>query len=210
MNHTTELSRQSALHIPADLRSTPGRARRQRVWLEERADFTHLNLRGSVDEVGFNASVAAVVGVALPRQPNRVAHSGPNLIYWLGPDEWLIVSSSPVQMITVPLVTALEQQHYALVDVSGGQMILRIGGAEVRNVIASGCTLDLHPRAFEADQCAQSLLAGIPVLVHRVGDLKGGSIFDLLVRRSFAQHLFDWLIDAAREVGIVVQAGRLE
>jgi len=55
-------------------------------------------------------------------------------------------------------------------------------------------SLDLHPDAFAAGRCAQTLLAGVTVIVHRHA---GG--FDLLVARSHAEYLWAWLADAAQE-----------
>ena len=38
-------------------------------------------------------------------------------------------------------------------------MRLSLSGAAVRNVLAKGCSLDLHSSKFRAGKCAQSLLA---------------------------------------------------
>jgi sarcosine oxidase subunit gamma len=74
-------------------------------------------------------------------------------------------------------------------------------------VLAKGCPLDLHPRAFATGNCAQSLLAKASVLIHLPNDdAQRGPTFDLYVARSFAHYLFAWLEDAGREYGVQVEA----
>ena len=74
-------------------------------------------------------------------------------------------------------------------------------------MLAKGCPLDLHPRAFTPGSCAQSLLAKADVLIHlRADDPRHGPTFDLYVARSFAHYLWAWLEDAGREYGVQVDA----
>ncbi|HIG13490.1 MAG TPA: hypothetical protein EYQ32_03370 [Gammaproteobacteria bacterium] len=77
-------------------------------------------------------------------------------------------------------------------------------GVRARDILASDCTLDFHPRIFRHGDCRQSLLAGAPVLIRRVDELDDVA-FDLVVRRSFSRHLFDWLTDAAHETGYILR-----
>jgi sarcosine oxidase subunit gamma len=62
----------------------------------------------------------------------------------------------------------------------------------VRDLLAAGCSLDLHPRAFAPDRCAQTLLARAQVILEQ----RGEDAFRLHVRGSFAVYLASWLIDA--------------
>ena len=59
-------------------------------------------------------------------------------------------------------------------------------------------TLDLDPTRFRAAHCARSLLARIPVLLHRPGD---DAVYEVTVARSYSEHALDWLRDAALEYG---------
>ena len=205
----TQLPGQSALDFPLKGAVVPGVGGRTDVWFEEYAALTHLNLRGNLEDGGFTASVTGVLGIAPPGVPNRVARTGDACIHWLSPDEWLIVSTLPAAVTERELVVSLEGQHYALVDLSGGQTVLRIGGSRARDILASDCTLDFHPHVFRHDHCRQSQLAGAPVLIRRVEELDDIA-FDLIIRRSFCRHLFDWLTDAARETGYILRAPKCE
>lgn len=186
------------------------------VIARERAFLGHLNLRGDPSDAKFVAAVAAVLGVGLPVIANTVHEADAATVFWLGPDEWLVVTSGEGRAETERrLQAALGELHAAVTDVSGGQTALALRGPAVRDVLAKGCPLDLHPRAFGPGRCAQSHLAKAPVLLRMVdgrtaSDAGAGSakasVFELVVRRSFAGHVWTWLEDAAVEHGLEVEA----
>jgi sarcosine oxidase subunit gamma len=143
------------------------------------------------------AAVTAVLGVTPPSQPNTWVRGDAGSVIWLGPDEWLVVSE----------LTALETQEAdlravvtafggAAVDVSGQRVSLTLRGRHVRDVLAKGCALDLHPSVFRPGSSAQTTL-GLAGVVLLAGD--DPSEFTVLVRQSFASYLADWLVDAAEE-----------
>jgi sarcosine oxidase subunit gamma len=74
-------------------------------------------------------------------------------------------------------------------------------GAAARRLLTKGCTLDLHPGVFGPGQCAQTGLAKAGVLIRPLPDNSG---YDLIVRRSFADYLWQWLLRAGREYRIEV------
>ncbi len=49
-------------------------------------------LRGRADNTGFLAASLKVLGCEPPVAANTVVESGDYRIYWMGPDEWLIVT----------------------------------------------------------------------------------------------------------------------
>ena len=73
-----------------------------------------------------------------------------------------------------------------------------MSGAGARDLLAAGCGLDLHPRVFGPGRCAQTLLARVPVVLHQLSDAPQ---YRVLVRRSYARWLVDWMIDAAGGLG---------
>jgi sarcosine oxidase, subunit alpha len=95
----------------------------------------------------------------------------------LGPDWWLLLGSSDPSGV----------------DVSAQRTTLELRGPRVRDVLMTGCALDLE--TFPTGACAQTLLAQAQVVLYRVGD----AIFWILVRASFAGYLADWLLDAMVE-----------
>lgn len=163
---------------------------------------THLNLRGDPNDSQFVNCASSLLGVKLPLAPNSVTENSEWRVCWLGPDEWLLLGLTG-QDVLAEFRNQFLRFHSAVVELSGGQTIIRIGGHAWRDVLASACPLDLHPRAFKPRQCAQTVFAHTNVLLISVSDEGGCEVIavDLVVRRSFADHLGRWLIDAATECG---------
>lgn len=158
----------------------------------------YFNLRGNPAPGAFAEVVRNVVGLGLPIQPGTAADAEGIAALWLGPDEWLLVTpdEEASELIEV-LRGALAGEFAALNDISSALTTIRVSGSHARDLVAKGCTLDLHPRVFAAGACAQSLVARSDALIHAVA----GSVLDIIVRRSFADYLWRWLDDAAIEFG---------
>ena len=172
--------------------------------VREHAFLGHLNLRGSAKDPRFVGAVSDVFGDGLPLVANTVTDVQGITMYWLGPDEWLIVTPGERRAgIEAELRKVLTGLRVAVTDVSGGQTVLQLHGAHVRDVLAKGCPIDLHPRAFSIGQCAQSHLAKAPVLI---GQIENQPYFELIFRRSFADYLWTWLEGAAAEYGLEIAA----
>lgn len=171
------------------------------VVIKENALQMHLNLRGDPDDCAFVQVVEECIGIAVPTKPNTVVRKQGLIAAWLGPDEWLLISAldGSVSMKS-QLQSALGSLHCALNDLSGGQTIITVSGARSLDVLSKGCTLDLHPRVFGPGQCAQSQLAkSSALIIPRATNL---SAYDVVVRRSFADYLWQWLIKAGNEYGV--------
>ncbi|MDR7303849.1 sarcosine oxidase subunit gamma [Haloactinomyces albus] len=174
--------------------STPGQ-----VHITEMPFTTQVDLR--VDPKSPAAErIGTALGAMLPNQPGEVAVAGELSVLWLGPDEWLLLGPEGSQeAIRNTVSTALDGDHAAVVDVSANRTILSVAGPKARELLNKGCALDLHPRSFTVDRCAQTLLARAGVtLVCRDTQLPS---FWVIVRSSFARYLADWLVDAAAEYG---------
>ncbi|RCW46244.1 sarcosine oxidase subunit gamma [Halopolyspora algeriensis] len=144
--------------------------------------------------------IGTALGAMLPNQPGEVAVAGELSVLWLGPDEWLILGPEGSQETIQDTVNAaLDGDHAAVVDVSANRTILSITGPKTRELLNKGCALDLHPRSFAVDRCAQTMLARAGViLVCRDTQLPS---YWVIVRSSFARYVADWLADAAVEYG---------
>ena len=172
------------------------------VIISERPFLGHLNLRGDPGDVGFTSAAAAVLGFALPTEPNTVAAKGALLALWLGPDEWLVMTPPTTQTrLFDSLEAAFHGMHVAVTDVTGGQTVITLSGPRARDVLSKGCPLDLHPAVFKPADCALTLVAKANVTIRCVDDSPS---FELIVRRSFAEYTALWLHDAALEYGAVV------
>jgi len=168
---------------------------------------THLNLRCEPHNMKALIGAEQVLEIALPTQPNTCEALESGRIFWLGPDEWLlVVAESQGTPLTQKLSEAWEPYFHSIVDVSGGQTVIRISGNKAVEVLNLGCTLDLHSSSFKVKSCAQSLIHGVPILLsrHTAADVP---IFELVVRRSYADCLMRWLLDSATYHGFLSKVG---
>ena len=164
--------------------------------------LAHINLRGNAGDKRFIDTVARVLDQKLPTEPNTTTVDNQR-VYWLGPDEWLILTElDDADTLLTNLRESLAGMSAAVNDVSGGQVALRVTGPHVAEILAKGCTLDLHPAVFPVGMCAQSGLAKASVLIGHTHRGEQQDIFDIVVRRSFADYLLRWLDHASREHGV--------
>ncbi|MEM7084035.1 MAG: sarcosine oxidase subunit gamma family protein [Pseudomonadota bacterium] len=154
----------------------------------------HFNLRG--DPAGdFGRIVQKATGQSLPEvgRVSRGAHS----VYWLGPDEFLLVSDSNV---ADSLVAGLASTHHGCTNLGGGQMRMTVSGPHARDFLSKASTLDFDAGSFRVDDCAQSTFAKAGALFALRDDTP---LFELVVRRSFLDYAAQWMAHAGQEFGIV-------
>jgi sarcosine oxidase subunit gamma len=136
--------------------------------------------------------------LGLPAEPNTWVPAGTGYAVWLGPDEWLLTSASEVpEELEARVRAAVVPLGGAATDVSAQRITLRLTGSRVRDVLAKGCAIDLHPRVFGRGRSAQSTLGLAGVVLLSLSD--AGDDFLVLVRSSFAGYLAEWLLDASLE-----------
>jgi len=162
----------------------------------ERAPIACVNLRGQSQDARFMRAVASVTDVPPPVQACASISGLFGSILWLGPDEWLVVSDSQVGAeIVARLRQALQGIPAAVADVSDARIIYTLAGENARTVLAKGCSIDFHARAFPAGRCVQTLLAKVAVLIHA----RAAPSFEIHVARSFADYAWAWLENAQAE-----------
>jgi methylglutamate dehydrogenase subunit D len=188
----------------ADTVLTPGR------YGSNRPDRPGISLRyrrpGSIVSViarkGSSQALAQALGqrfgLELPGPGLSLAHEGLAL-RWAGPEQWLALAEGGDGALYQELAVALADTA-AVVDQSHGRVAIVIAGPKARAVLAKGTAVDLHPSRFRPGQVALTQMAHVGV--HLTGF--GGDVFELLVFRSFAESLFEFLTAMAAEYGYEV------
>jgi sarcosine oxidase, subunit gamma len=140
----------------------------------------------------LDPALADRLPVALPLEPNTARDDGVRAALWLGPDEWLVLGPPHAGAgIVAELEAALDGLHRSVVDVSANRIGIELGGPDRLELLASGCPIDLHPRAWGVGSCAQTLFGKAQVILHeRAGTTR------LLVRPSFAGYVVARLVAA--------------
>jgi sarcosine oxidase subunit gamma len=145
------------------------------------------------------AAVAEVLGIDLPGKPGQTrggSVSGGTEAHalCLAPDWWLIVGFQDTEQKLAPL-RLNNEFHFSVVDVSGQRTTIELEGPKVREVLAHLWDQDLREKSFPVASVSQGLMAKAPVIVCRIAPFR----YRVMVRSSFALHLWKALIDAAKE-----------
>ena len=155
-----------------------------------------LNLRASKSA---STQVKSVIGCAFPTAANRFSSAGQRHVVWLGPDEFLIIcEEGKDEKLASTLENTLNTQQCAVTNITDALAAFHLKGAAVRQVLAKGCAIDLHPGSFKSGDAAQTLLSHAAVTMLAVADNE----LIVICRTSFAPYLHDWLLDAALEYGV--------
>lgn len=162
------------------------------VKVKELPFLTQLSLRVDPESAAV-AAVSDALGVTLPAEPCTSAVAGDVTVLWFGPDEWLVVTPAEDGALERSLKDAVQGQG-AVVDVSAQRTTISLTGARARDLLAHGCSIDLHPRVNTAGTCVQTHLAKAGVALWTRDDT--ATDYWVIVRTSFADYLAHWLVDA--------------
>ncbi len=149
---------------------------------------------------GDGASVARAAGrsgVALPTTPAFV-RQGDRLVLWAGPDQWWVRGAITAAM----LASEFAGLDVSVVDLGQARACLGVSGARVRDALAKGFEIDLHPRAFKTGDVALTTVANVPTAVWQTDD---HPTYAIAVPRSYAGSFWHWLTGAAAEYGYRVE-----
>ena len=114
------------------------------------------------------------------------------------PADWLVLvhGGDPLEFSSTFAQTLGDSA--AVVDQSQALVFVRIGGRDVRRLLAKGTAVDLHPDIFSEGQSAATLFNHCAVHLTRIAD----DTFELIIARSFAESLVEELLETGREFGI--------
>lgn len=169
-------------------------ATRGDILLREVPYLAQINFRADPNDTVIMQRLASTLGFALPVVPNTTTSHDDRRALWLGPDECLVVGPDGQQeRLEQALRDGLNGAFGSIVDVSANRTLLEISGARACEILAHGVPIDLDPRSFGPNRCAQTLLAKAQGIIERHDE----SGFLLYVRTSFASYVAEWLLDAA-------------
>ena len=93
-------------------------------------------------------------------------------------------------------------QFVTITDVTHGRAEIRVIGSASQELLSKVCGLDFHPSAFPNETAKQSSLAKTTQLIIRcdIGEL---SAFSIIGAQSLGPYVWDTLMEAGREFGVV-------
>lgn len=172
------------------------------ITLREKKLRGHLTLRGDAHDPAFAKGIQDVLGMDLPVALTLVAN-GETSLQWMGPDEWLLIVPQGEEFAAEQrLREALAGQHIQIVNVSGGQTLVELSGEKVRELLMKSTPYDVHPSNFPVGKAVGTHFAKSQLIIRHTAE----DVWELVVRRSFADYIWLWLQDASAEYGLAIKA----
>ncbi len=167
------------------------------VTIRELPGLHTIDLRVAPGTSTHAAVAGALGGLGLPGKPGKIQRKSVSpgdeaYALCLAPDWWLLVGFQEAELKLAPLK---DQHHFSAVDVSGQRTTIELEGPQVREVLAHLWEQDLREKSFPVASVSQGLMAKAPVIVCHIAPFR----YRVMVRSSFALHLWKALVDAVEE-----------
>jgi sarcosine oxidase subunit gamma len=172
--------------------------------MEEKPFLGKFMLRADPQAAGL--LLRAALGLSLPIEPLTSTTSGETSFLWLGPDEWMLVTSTgEAESKSSAARQALYGIHHQLVTVGDYYTVIDVGGPKAREALMKLTSLDLHPRAFKPGMVTGSVFGRVNAMIWLPLGSGGEEAFRLFIRWSMADYLWCAIADAGREWGVPEQ-----
>ncbi len=148
-------------------------------------------------EADLRRVVTAAYGLDLPEAPRAAAKDGVSFA-GTGVGQWLAAAEGSAAADFVSRLRGHLKGLASIADQSDGRVVLRLSGERVREALAKGIPVDLHPRGFRTGDVASTVVAHIGVQIQQLDDRP---TFQLMAFRSFSGSLWSWLTKSADEFG---------
>ena len=155
-----------------------------------------LNIRGKKREFFTNAG--KTLNMILPTKANTSTSSEKLTAIWLSPDEWMIFSNDIIEKdnnnyeLENLLLSSISKNNIGSIsDVTDQFVMINLEGEKIFELLSSGCPFNFNE--FKKGSSTQTILNHIDVIIHH----KDRNNVNLFVRRSFSEHLWSWINDAA-------------
>ncbi|MCJ8143627.1 sarcosine oxidase subunit gamma [Ancylobacter sp. A5.8] len=146
-------------------------------------------------EVELAEAAERAFGVRLIDAP-RVSSAGGLSFIGTAPGRWMVLSDAASDLVI--RLDAAFGRLAAITEQTDSALLYALSGPEVREVLAKGLALDLHPSVFAAGSAATTVFAHIGVTLWQAPE---ASDYRLLVARSYEAAFLRALIAAAAPCG---------
>tara|TARA_B100000767_G_C19461374_1_gene408211 strand:- start:82 stop:645 length:564 start_codon:yes stop_codon:yes gene_type:complete len=166
--------------------------------MKEIKPIMKLIIRGKNRE--FISAIGKNLNMLLPTEANTSTSGESLTAFWLSPDEWMLISNEVIKKDTNTYATedslfnSISKNNLgAVTDVSDQFVMIKIKGGKIFDLFATGSPFNFNEFKSKKGSVVQTILSHIDVIIHH----KEINEVNLLVRRSFSQHLYSWLNDSA-------------
>jgi methylglutamate dehydrogenase subunit D len=191
--------RRSALFVTLATGGRDGSDGRRALKVGEVRDFTLVQVAALLGALpSLSVAANALLGV-LPSTPGNVSTARSRLLFKIGPEQYWLLSSAD-EDLTGQLQRVIAPEIGVVTSLSHSRTRLFIEGPAARRVLSTAIALDLHPDTFPVGAFALTGAHNTPVRLHRAALDR----YEFYVLRTFAEWLWEWLIDAALPFGYEV------
>ena len=148
----------------------------------------------------FITAIGKNLNMLLPIKANTSTSGEVLTALWLSPDEWMLLSNKTVSDDTNTyevednLINNISKVNLgAVTDVSDQFVMINIKGSNIFDLFATGSPFNFNEFKDKKGSVVQTILSHIDVIIH----LTEINEVNLLVRRSFSEHLYSWINDSA-------------
>jgi methylglutamate dehydrogenase subunit D len=142
----------------------------------------------------------ADLGCELPIEPWRADGAGLSIV-WAGPGRWLAMAAAGDGRSIAGLPSRLAGIA-SVIDQGHALALLRLSGPRIRDTLAKGFPIDLHPRAFAPGDTAITSVSHITAHIWQTG---ADPVYEVAIARSLTLSFWHWLEAAAAEYGLEVE-----
>ncbi len=143
----------------------------------------------------FQGQVHACGGPELPVELYRGVTRGDSHLVRITPEQYWWIAGSGASIAR--LARDLPSSAGTVTLLSAGRVRVRVTGPAARELLAKGIALDLHPSAFQVGCSALTGLHHTGIFLERLGE----DCYEIFLLRTYAEWIWDWLIDAALPFG---------
>jgi sarcosine oxidase, subunit gamma len=166
--------------------------------IKEIKPIMKLIIRGKTKN--FITAIGKNLNMILPTEANTSTSGEALTALWLSPDEWMLLSNKTVSEVNNTydvednLINNISKVNLgAITDVSDQFVMINIKGSKVFDLFATGSPFNFNEFKNKKGSVAQTILSHIDVIIYLIEINE----VNLLVRRSFSEHLYSWINDSA-------------
>jgi sarcosine oxidase subunit gamma len=165
------------------------------LWANEVLGQGYISLRGNAGDAKFIEAASAALAIKLPADPCTFADAGSTKVFWLSPDEWMIACPRErVAGVVMDISKALSGIRSQVTDNSGGFTQVIVQGRKAADVLA-------HATVYDLAHLASGRVVGTTFGKSSLYLYRHGDGYCLLLRRSFADYIWRYLVRAAEPYG---------
>ena len=170
----------------------------QDLQISEISPIMKLIIRGKKRE--FFSAIGKSLNILLPVESNTSTQSQKLSALWLSPDEWMIFSNetndknsnyNETEELLIRNISSVN--NGAVTDVTDQFVMINLKGNKIFELFQTGSPFNFNNFQSKKGAVTQTILNKIDIIVHN----QDKNLINLFVRRSFSQHLFSWMNDAA-------------